>query len=115
MALLKVHIDSETGVHSVSTTPATSETPRLLHGGETRDAGYQGVHKRPENRGLDVEWQVAMRPGKRRKLEPGSDEAVAEKRKASVKAKVEHHVTSTTARCAIQEHAAADDAWGSPT
>ena len=97
---MKVHIgvDSETGVvHSVSTTPANvhdvTETPRLLHGGETRvwgDAGYQGVHKRPENRGLDVEWQVAMRPGKRRKLEPGSDEAVAEKRKASVRAKVEH-------------------------
>ena len=97
---MKVHIgvDSQTGVvHSVSTTPANvhdvTETPRLLHGGETRvwgDAGYQGVHKRPENRGLDVEWQVAMRPGKRRKLEPGSDEAVAEKRKASVRTKVEH-------------------------
>ena len=97
---MKVHIgvDSETGVvHSVSTTPANvhdvTETSRLLHGGETQvwgDAGYQGVHKRPENRGLDVEWQVAMRPGKRRKLEPGSDEAVAEKRKASVRAKVEH-------------------------
>ena len=97
---MKVHIgvDSETGVvHSVSTTPANvhdvTETPRLLHGGETQvwgDAGYQGVHKRSENRGLDVEWQVAMRPGKRRKLEPGSDEAVAEKRKASVRAKVEH-------------------------
>ena len=97
---MKVHIgvDSETGVvHSVSTTPANvhdvTETSRLLHGGETQvwgDAGYQGVHKRPENRGLEVEWQVAMRPGKRRKLEPGSDEAVAEKRKASVRAKVEH-------------------------
>ena len=97
---MKVHIgvDSQTGVvHSVSTTSANvhdvTETPRLLHGGETQvwgDAGYQGVHKRPENRGLDVEWQVAMRPGKRRKLEPGSDEAVAEKRKASVRAKVEH-------------------------
>ena len=39
---------------------------------------------------MEVEWQVAMRPGKRRKLEPGSDEAVAEQRKASVRAKVEH-------------------------
>ena len=97
---MKVHIgvDSQTGVvHSVSTTPANvhdvTETPRLLHGGETQvwcDAGYQGVHKRPENRDLEVEWQVSMRPGKRRKLEPGSDEAVAEKRKASVRAKVEH-------------------------
>ena len=97
---MKLHIgvDSETGVvHSVSTTPANvhdvTETPRLLHGGETQvwgDAGYQGVEKRPENRDLEVEWQVAMRPGQRRKLEPGSDEAAREKRKASVRAKVEH-------------------------
>lgn len=97
---MKLHIgvDSETGVvHSVSTTPANvhdvTETPRLLHGGETQvwgDAGYQGVDKRPENRDLEVEWQVAMRPGQRRKLEVGSEEAAREKRKASVRAKVEH-------------------------
>ena len=97
---MKVHIgvDSQTGVvHSVSTTPANVhdviETPRLLHGGETQvwcDAGYQGVHQRPENRDLEVEWQVAMRPGRRRKLEPGSAEAAMEKGKASVRAKVEH-------------------------
>ena len=97
---MKVHIgmDSQTGVvHSVSTTPANvhdvTETARLLHGGETQvwgDAGYQGVDKRPENRDLEVEWHVAMRPSKRRTLEPGSDEAVLEKRKASVRAKVEH-------------------------
>ena len=31
-----------------------------------------------------------MRPGRRRHLEPGSYEALAEKRKASVRAKVEH-------------------------
>ena len=43
-----------------------------------------------ENRELDVEWRVAMRPGRRRHLEPGSYEALAEKRKASVRAKVEH-------------------------
>ena len=52
------------------------------------DAGYQGVHKREENRELKVDWQMAMRPGLRRNLEPGSDEA--EKEKASVRAKVEH-------------------------
>ena len=42
-------------------------------GGETvvwGDAGYQGVHKREENLGLDVEWRVAMRPGKREDLTP---------------------------------------------
>ena len=97
---MKLHIgvDSETGVvHSVSTTPANvhdvTETPRLQHGGETQvwgDAGYQGVDKRPENRDLEVEWQVAMRLGQRRKLKVGSDDAAREKRKASVRAKVEH-------------------------
>ena len=33
---------------------------------------------------------MAMRPGLRRKLEPGSEAALAEKLKASVRAKVEH-------------------------
>ena len=97
---MKVHIgaDAETGVvHSVATTPANvhdvTEAHRLLHGGEIRvwgDAGYQGVDKRAENRELGVEWQVAMKPGQRRQLEPGSEEALAEKCKASVRAKVEH-------------------------
>ena len=97
---MKVHIgvDSETGVvHSMSTTSANvhdvTEAHRLLHGGEKRvwgDAGYQGVAKRHENRGLDVEWRVAMRPGRRRQLERGSEEAVEERRKASIRAKVEH-------------------------
>ena len=54
------------------------------------DAGYQGVHKREENRGLAVKWQVAMKPGRRRQLDPGSNAALAEKRKASIRAKVEH-------------------------
>ena len=97
---MKMHIgvDSETGlVHSMSTTAANvhdvTEAHNLLHGGERVvwcDAGYQGVHKRPENLGREIDWQVAMRPGKRRRLEPGSDEALTEKFKASVRAKVEH-------------------------
>ena len=97
---MKAHIgvDSETGiVHSMSATAANAhdvtEGHNLLHGGETvvwGDAGYQGVHQREENLGLEVEWRVAMRPGRRRKLEPGSEEALAEKAKASVRAKVEH-------------------------
>ena len=84
-------------MHSLSTTAANvhdvTEAHGLLHGGETQvwcDAGYQGVHKREENLGRGVEWQVAMRPGKRRKLEPESAEALAERNKASVRAKVEH-------------------------
>ena len=50
----------------------------------------KGVHKRRENLGLEVKWRVAMRPGSRRKQEPGSEEALREKAKASVRAKVEH-------------------------
>ena len=98
---MKVHVgvDSETGVvHSMSTTSANvhdvTEAHRLLHGGEKRvwgDAGYQGVAKREENEGLEVEWRVAMRAqSRRRQLEPGSEAAVKERRKASIRAKVEH-------------------------
>ena len=81
----------------MSTTAANAHDVReahgLLHGGETQvwcDAGYQGVHNRDENLWCEVERQVAIRPGKRRKLDPESSEAVAEKRKASVRANVEH-------------------------
>ena len=97
---MKLHIgvDAETGlVHSMTTTPANvhdvTEAHRLLHGGELQvwgDAGYMGVQKREENLELAVDWQVAMRPGQRRKLEPGSWAALAEKVKASIRAKVEH-------------------------
>ena len=97
---MKVHIgvDAQTGVvHSISTTSANvhdvTEAHRLLHGGETTvwgDCGYQGVGKRSEHRERRVDWQVAMRPGKRRQLATGSDEALLERLKASVRAKVEH-------------------------
>ena len=94
---MKAHIgvDSATGiVHSMTTAAANAhditEAHNLLHGRETvvwGHAGYQGVGKREETQGLEVEWQVAMRPGKRRKLDPQSAEALAEKAKASVRAK----------------------------
>ena len=97
---MKLHIgvDADTGlVHSLSTTSANvhdaTEAHRLLHGGEKQvwgDAGHIGVQKREENLGLDVDWQVAMKPGQHRKLEPDSAAALAEKAKASVRAKVEH-------------------------
>ena len=48
------------------------------------------MDKRGENRELGVDWQVAMKPGQRWQLEPGSYEALVEKRKASTRAKVEH-------------------------
>ena len=97
---MKAHIgvDADTGiVHSLSTTAANAhdvtEAHNLLHGGEKvvwGDAGYQGVQRREESLGSGVEWQVAMRPGKRRKLDTESEEALTEKGKASVRAKVEH-------------------------
>ncbi len=97
---MKLHIgvDADTGmVHSLSTTSANvhdvTETHRLLHGRERRvwgDAGYIGVQKRQENLELAVDWQVAMKLGQRRKLEPDSEPARGEKVKASIRAKVEH-------------------------
>ncbi len=97
---MKMHIgtDAETGLaHSLTTTAANvhdiTETDKLLHGEESEvwcDAGYQGVHKRQEHQEREVTWHVAMRPGKRKALDQDSPEAIAEKLKASVRAKVEH-------------------------
>ena len=97
---MKMHIgvDESYGiVHSFTATPANvhdiTETARLLQGDEDcvwADAGYQGVAKRPEHRDRDVDWQIAMRPGNRRQLNPRSVAGRAEKAKASVRAKVEH-------------------------
>jgi IS5 family transposase len=99
---MKAHIgvDAASGlVDSVVGTAASAndvtQAGALLHGEEEEafaDAGYQGVHKRPEAAG--PVWHVAMRPGLRRKLNPFIEaESVAErleKIKASVRAKVEH-------------------------
>ena len=97
---MKMHIgvDETYGiVHSLTTTSANvhdvTETVKLLHGDEESvwaDAGYQGAHKRAEHKNRDVDWQIAMRPGKRRQLGTDSEEEVFEKAKASVRAKVEH-------------------------
>ena len=97
---MKLHIgvDADSGlVHSMRATAANvadvTEAHRLLHGEEREaygDAGYQGVEKRPEQAGSEVEWRVALRPGLRRLLEPGSEAARAERAKASLRAKVEH-------------------------
>ena len=97
---MKLHIgvDSETGLaHSLAATAANAhditQTHKLLHGKERvvwGDAGYTGIEKREEVRGLVVEWRIAMKAGKRRKLDPGGEEEAAEKAKASVRAKVEH-------------------------
>ncbi|MDA0993352.1 MAG: IS5 family transposase [Proteobacteria bacterium] len=97
---MKLHIgvDEELGLtHSLVTTAANvSDITRaadLLHGQEQRvrgDAGYQGIEKRPEHEDREVEWHIAMRPGKRAKLKPRSRAAREERNKASVRAKGEH-------------------------
>ena len=99
---MKAHIgvDAESGlVHSVVATAANvsdvTQAGALLHGQETAafgDSGYQGVDKREEAQG--PHWHVAMKPGKRRRLDPASAWARllerAEQLKASIRAKVEH-------------------------
>ncbi|MDE1180159.1 IS5 family transposase [Paraburkholderia sp.] len=99
---MKAHIgvDAESGlVHTVKCTPANvhdvTVAHALLHGKETvafADAGYVGIGKRGETGA--VEWHVAMRLSKRRKLDRSQrldriyDEI--ERLKAGVRAKVEH-------------------------
>jgi hypothetical protein len=99
---MKAHIgvDAQSGlVHTLVGTAANvsdlNVAGALLHGEEHAafgDAGYQGVHKRVEAKGPT--WHVAMRRGKRRKLnefiEPQYLAERAEKMKASIRAKVEH-------------------------
>ena len=97
---MKAHIgvDAESGLaHSLETTAANvsdvATAHAVLHGDEEEvwgDAGYQGVGKRDENKDATVDWQTAMKPGKRRLLDKSCPEAAAEKRKASMRAKVEH-------------------------
>lgn len=99
---MKAHIgvDAASGlVHTVVATPANvndmNVAGQLLHGDELNafgDAGYQGVHKRPEARGPT--WHVALRPGLRRLLDARDPQDAITERieqlKASVRAKVEH-------------------------
>jgi len=101
---MKAHIgvDAESGlVHTVIGTAANvndvTQAAALLHGEENvvfADAGYRGVGKREEARGLKVDWQIAMRPGQRRALDLTRkvDRLLnkVEQLKASVRAKVEH-------------------------
>ena len=101
---MKAHIgvDADSGlVHTVVGTAANvndvTQGHALLQGQEEEevvfaDAGYQGAMKRQQATG--VQWQVAMRPGKRKALDKGNPiEALTEKiekLKASVRAKLEH-------------------------
>lgn len=103
---MKAHagVDADSGlVHSVATTAANAhditQAHMLLHGEETdvfADSGYRGVEKREEIQAQhpDVNWHIAMMPGKRRALDKDTPMgAVLEKleqTKARIRAKVEH-------------------------
>ena len=101
---MKAHIgvDADSGlVHTVRGTAGhvadVTEGNALLHGEETvvfADAGYQGADKRPDAK-HSVRWHVAMRPGKRKKLDKVNSPIDAlidkiAKLKAGIRAKVEH-------------------------
>lgn len=99
---LKAHtgVDAGTGyVHTVTVTAANVadvvEAAKLVRPDDRvgyADAGYQGVHKRPEITGdqdlARIRWRVAARKSKLKAM-PVHDQQV-ESRKASVRAKVEH-------------------------
>ena len=100
---MKMHIavDDMTGVvHSLVNTAANvndvTQAHHLLHGEEERgfgDAGYQGVEKRPERKDRQIQWHIALRPGKRRALGNSKLDRVTEQleqSKASMRAIVEH-------------------------
>ena len=101
---MKAHIGVDAGsglVHTVVGTAANvndvTQASALVHGEETdvfADAGYQGVAKREEVQGIEANWHVAMRPGKRRALDKESPMGAVldqlEHVKARIRAKVEH-------------------------
>ena len=103
---MKAHIGSDADqglVHSVTTTAANAhdvtQAHALLHGEETdvfADSGYRGVEKREEIQAKhpDVNWHIAMMPGKRRALKKdtpmGAILEKLEQTKARIRAKFEH-------------------------
>jgi len=98
---MKMHVgvDADSGlVHTVIGTAVNvhdfNVAQTLLHGEETdvyADAGHQGIEKRSETDA--VRWHVAMRPAKRRKLDPSDSlDAIYDqiaRLKAGIRAKVE--------------------------
>ena len=99
---MKAHIgaDAESGlVHTVVTTAANeadvTQIEELLHGKEDRvhaDAGYLGAAAYVK-RAQKIEWQIARRRGQVEKIRNARERAKAmraEKRKAQIRARVEH-------------------------
>ena len=110
---MKAHIgaDADSGlVHTVVGTAANvndvTQAHALLHGEETdvfADAGYVGVAKREETKGIRAQWHVAMRPGKRRLLDTATPLGQVldqlERTKAKIRAKVEHPFRVIKSQC----------------
>jgi IS5 family transposase len=100
----RIGIDADSGLVHMVTTTATNgnhitQALALLHGEEEMifaDSGYRGVEKREEIQEQlpDVDWQIAMTPGKRKALNKNKPSYALrdklEKLKASIRAKVEH-------------------------
>ena len=98
---MKAHIgvDASSGlVHTVVTTAANvsdvSQVAALLHGAESvvhADAGYTGASKRVEGR--DLEWWIAAKRGSVQAIDDGELRSAVEdveRKKASIRARVEH-------------------------
>ena len=99
-----IGVDADSGLmYTLRTTPANAhditEAHKLLHGDEEdvfADSGYRGVHKRQEVKDThpDINWHVAMMPGKRKKLDESKEvDALVdelERTKARIRSKVEH-------------------------
>jgi len=98
---MKAHIgvDADSGlVHTVTTTAANEadveQVADLLHGREEQvwgDSGYRGAPSRVDRE--DLQWNIAARPSDIAKLPEGRAKTRVQKkerRKASVRAKVEH-------------------------
>ncbi len=101
---MKAHIGVDAGsglAHTVVGTAANvndvTQAHALVHGEEMdvfADSGYQGVGKCGETQDIEVNWYVAMRPGKRKVLDKGTPMGAImdklEQVKARIRAKVEH-------------------------
>lgn len=98
---MKAHIgvDADSGlVHTVVTTPANEadveQVDELLHGKEEvvyGDAGYTGAQNHVRRKNLC--WEIAAKRGRIKAMEDGREKRAIEsreKKKASVRAKVEH-------------------------
>ncbi len=98
---MKAHIgvDADSGlVHTVTTTPANEtdveQVAELLHGKEEvvhADAGYTGAQTRATRKGL--RWEIAAKRGRIQAMQDGRKKRAIErieKRKASIRARVEH-------------------------